>query len=344
MSPRELLNTLYVTLPDAYLHLDNDTVRVEQNGETRLRVPLHHLQGIVVVGHSLVSAGLIHRCAEDGRMLVWLDRGGEFKARLDGPVSGNVLLRLDQFRAFQEPVRALSIARCIVAGKLQNSRTNLLRSARDSEGEKKENLRRAAGAIADLVRRIETASDMDSLRGIEGQAARIYFDAFPHMLHVEDKAFHMSGRSRRPPRDPMNALLSFLYTLLIQDCVSAVEAGGLDPQVGYLHTLRPGRPALGLDIAEEFRSVLVDRLAVTIVNRRQLTSEDFVEQPGGSVWMKDNARKKVIVAYQEKKQEEVTHSLLKQSVPWGLLPYVQARLLARTIRGELASYPPFLYH
>ena len=343
MSTHELLNTLYVTLPDVYLRLDNDTVRVEREQETLLRVPLHHLQGIVVFGHTLVSPGLIHRCAEDGRMLTWLDRFGRFKARVGAPVSGNVLLRMAQFEAHRDPVRCAMLARSFVAGKLQNARSNLLRSARDLEGESSKRLRDAAKRIATGIERLPHEDKIDTLRGIEGAAANAYFDAFSEMIRTDDPAFVFEKRTRRPPLDPINALLSFLYTLLVEDCRTALESVGLDPQVGFLHVLRPGRPALALDLSEEFRAILADRLAVTLINRRQLTADDFTVQPGGAVLMSDDARKRLLTAYQERKQVEVEHPAVRSKVPLGLIPHLQARLLARTVRGELEVYPPYLH-
>ncbi len=342
MSEHTLLNTLYITTPGGYLHLDNDTVRVEKDEQTILRVPLHHLGGVVVFGHTLLSPGLLHRCADDGRQVVWLDFAGRFKARLSGAVSGNVLLRRDQYTVTQDPDRATAVARRVVAGKLQNCRTSVMRSAREAESGEEE-LRVTARVLADLLPKVAEAEDTDTLRGLEGHAARTYFGTFNQMMRVDDARLAFVKRTRRPPRDPINALLSFLYTLLAADCVSAAESVGLDPQMGCLHGLRPGRPALALDLMEELRPALADRLVLTLINRQQVTGNDFEERPGGAVEMSAAARKTVIVAWQERKQEEVHHPVLDQKLPWGLVPHVQARLMARVFRGEMEAYEPFLH-
>lgn len=339
-----ILNTLYVTAEPAYLHLDHDTVRVEQNRELKLQVPLHHLGAVVCFGDVLVSPALLRRCAEDGRSVVYLDRNGQFGARLEGPTSGNVLLRRDQYAASLDEGRALRIGRNMVAAKIQNARQVALRAAREAENEEDgEALARLAKDQAGVVERLPAAADLDTVRGHEGEAARLYFGAFERMLLADREAFRMQGRSRRPPRDRMNALLSFLYTLLLNDCVAAAEGVGLDPQVGFLHTVRPGRPALALDLMEELRAVLADRLALTLVNRRQVTAKDFEERPGGAVRFTDEARKTVVVAYQKRKQDEVQHEAAAQRAPLGLVPHIQARLLARHLRGDMEDYLPFLY-
>jgi CRISPR-associated protein Cas1 len=339
----QLLNTLYVTTPGAYLHLDHDTLRVEVERETQLQVPLLHLSAVVCLGDVLISPALIHRCADDGRSVVLLDRNGRFKARVEGPASGNVLLRREQHAALSDPARTLEIARNCVAGKIQNSRHVLLRAAREApEPADAETLSAAAKAIGTILGQVRIAPTLNEVRGHEGDAARIYFRVFDRMIRVDREQFRLDGRTRRPPIGRLNALLSFLYTLLTADCVSAVEGVGLDPQVGYLHVLRPGRPALALDLVEEFRAAVVDRLVLTLVNRRQLKPDDFIERPGGAMLLTDEGRKTVIVAYQKRKQEEVRHQILDKKVPLGLVPHVQARLLARHLRGDLAHYPPYL--
>jgi CRISPR-associated protein Cas1 len=340
----QLLNTLYVTTPEAYVRLDHDTLRVEVDGEKKLQVPLHHLGAVVCFGDVLISPALLHRCADDGRSVALLDRNGRFKARIEGPVSGNVLLRKAQHESVADPERTLAIARNIVAGKVQNVRQIVLRAARETDDPQDgAPLKDTAQALASTLRSVETAEDLDQLRGFEGEAARRYFDAFSCMVREERTVFQLKGRSRRPPRDPINALLSFLYALLLGDCVAAAEGVGLDPQMGFLHALRPGRPALGLDLMEELRSVIAERLALTLINRRQITPKHFVERPGGAVYLNDEGRKEVIVAYQKRKQEEVQHPVLDQKTPVGLIPHVQARLLARVLRGDMETYLPFLY-
>lgn len=340
----ELQNVLYVMTPGTILHLDHDTVRVALDGETRLRAPLTQLSGIVAIGRVTVTSPLIERCAEDGRSLVWLDRRGRFSARVEGPTRGNVLLRREQHLALSDSERTYRIARQFVAGKVQNSRRILLRAARESAEEfdgivLSEQAERMAVALG----RLEGAGTLDEVRGVEGEAARLYFDVFDLMVRVDREHFALDGRSRRPPRDPMNAVLSFLYALVRAECSSALEGVGLDPQVGYLHALRPGRPSLALDLMEELRAAVADRLALTLVNRRQLTVDHFEEFPGGAVHLNEEGRRLVIMAYQRRKEETLQHRVLRQKLPLGLVPHVQARLLARHLRGDLPDYPPFLY-
>lgn len=339
----QLLNTLYITTLDAYLHLDNDTLRVEVERETKLRVPLHHLSSVVCFGHTGVSAPLMHRLAQDGKALVLLDNNGRFKARLEGAVSGNVLLRQAQFQRVADPAFTLDMARASVAGKIKNSRLVLQRGAREAKAEDEaQTLTCLADDLGAALRAVPTATDLDSLRGTEGAAARQYFSGLNLLVRPDQRAaFAMDGRTRRPPRDRFNALLSFLYSMWMNDCRSALEAAGLDPQVGFLHALRPGRAALALDLMEEFRP-WADRLALTLINRGQLGSDDFAVREGGAVLLEPQARRAVVVAYQERKKDEITHPLLAQSVPLGLVPLVQARLLARAMREDGAPYVPFV--
>ena len=339
----QLLNTLYVTTPESYLHLENDTVRIEVEHETRLRVPLHHVGSLVCFGNVKLSTPLMHRLADDGIGLVLLDANGRFKARLEGPVSGNVLLRQAQHACSAKPAFALGIARCCVAGKIKNARQVLQRGAREAKDPTEAaKLARVADDLAASLRALPTATDLDTLRGVEGEAARQYFSGLNLIIRPEAReAFQMDGRSRRPPRDRVNALLSFLYSMLMNDCRSATEAAGLDPQVGFLHALRPGRAALALDLMEEFRAI-ADRVALTLINRNQINAGDFVEREGGAVLLEGDARKAVVVAWQERKQEEITHPLLEQAIPLGMIPLVQARLLARSLRGEMPEYLPFI--
>ncbi|HVB21700.1 MAG TPA: type I-C CRISPR-associated endonuclease Cas1c [Ktedonobacteraceae bacterium] len=341
---KDILNTLYVTTERAYLHLEHDTIRMEVKSETPLRMPLLHLGSIVCFGDILISPALIHRCAEDGRTIVLLDRNGHFKARIEGPTSGNVLLRQAQHIANSDQERSLSIARNIAAGKVQNCRQVLLRAGRESDNSKEQKLLEAAITThANALRRLEQHTFIDAVRGSEGDAARSYFEVFGTMVREDREAFTPNGRTRRPPLDRMNALLSFLYTLLRNDCVGAIEGVGLDPQVGYLHTLRPGRPALALDLMEELRPILADRLVLSMVNRRQIQRNDFVEREGGAIYLTDKARKDVIMAYQNRKQDEVQHKVIGKKIALGLIPHIQARLLARHLRGDLPDYLPFLY-
>lgn len=338
----QLLNTLYVTTPDSYLRLDNHTLRVQVEREVKLQVPLHHLTAVVCFGHVAVSVPLMHRLADDGIALVLLDGNGRFKARLEGPTAGNVLLRQAQHRRASDIGFGLETARACIAGKLKNGRQSLLRGAREAKNEDdRARLARGAHDLAASLRALPGAEDLDEIRGIEGDAARRYFECLNLLVRSDLRAaFCMDGRTRRPPRDRMNALLSFLYSMWVNDCRSAIEAAGLDPQIGFLHVVRPGRAALALDLLEEFRP-LADRLALTLVNRGQLTAKDFCVREGGAFVLESDARKAVVVAYQERKQEELTHPLLAQPLALGLVPLVQARLLARAVRGETAGYLPF---
>lgn len=338
-----LLNTLYVTLADSYLRLENNTLRVEVEREVRLQVPLHHLNGVVCFGHVGLSVPLMHRLADDGIALILLNANGRFKARLEGAVAGNVLLRQAQHRQAANTRFSLEVARACIAGKIKNARSVLLRGAREAKEPVDETaLSRGGDDLAASLRALPGVADPDALRGVEGDAARKYFACINHLVRVDlREKFALDGRTRRPPRDRMNALLSFLYAMWMNDCRSAVEAAGLDPQIGFLHAVRPGRAALALDLMEEFRP-FADRLALTLVNRGQLDPADFIEREGGAVSLEGDARKAVVVAYQERKQEELTHSLLAQPVPLGLVPLVQARLLARAVRGETEGYIPFI--
>lgn len=330
-----LLNTLYVNTQDSYLRLDNDTLRVLVDEETRLRVPLHHLQAVVCFGRVGVSLPLMHRLADESITLVLLDEDGRFKARLEGATAGNVLLRRAQHSQSSNAAFALDFARACVAGKVRNSRQVLLRGARDARNDADvAALTRGAQDLAATLRALPGAPDLDTLRGLEGEAARQYFERQPALVRFDlRETFAMNGRTRRPPRDRMNALLSFLYAMWMNDCRSALEAVGLDPQVGFLHTLRPGRAALALDLMEEFRP-FADRLALSLVNRGQIRSDDFLIREGGGVSLGAEARKAVVVAFQERKQDPMQHPLLAQSMPLGLIPLVQARLMARAIRAE----------
>jgi len=339
-----LLNTLYVMTAGAYVHLENNTVRIDVEHEKRLQVPLHHLGGLVCFGNIMVSPALMHRLADEGKILVLLDGAGRFKARLEGPVSGNILLRKAQYEQAAESTLTLEIARAVVAGKLRNSRSVILRGARETtDPDETKSLTRTSDDLAASLRATVKASDLDTLRGIEGEAARGYFDALNLFVKPSMRQhFTLNGRTRRPPLDRFNALLSFLYAMLMNDCRSAVEAVGLDPQLGFLHAVRPGRAALALDLQEEFRSILADRLALTLINRGQVTANDFDEREGGAVMLNNAGRRIVVSAWQERKQDEVTHPLTENRMPLALLPFLQARFLARTLRGEMEGYLPFL--
>ncbi len=340
-----LLNTLYITTPEAYLRLEGETVCVMVEKEKRLQVPLHHLGSMVCFGSVMLSPALLGRCMTEGRSIVWLERGGRFQARVEGPVNGNILLRQAQYRAADDPAKTIEIARAFLAGKLRNSRNVLLRGARDGQDESEKTiLVQNARLVAGHLRKLPHAADLDALRGEEGNSARIYFQSMQYLIRSAARGdFAFDTRNRRPPMDPMNALLSFLYAVLLHDCRSALEAVGLDPQLGFLHTVRPGRAALALDLLEEFRSVIADRLALTLVNRGQIQANHFDKRDGGAVLLNDDGRKTVITAYQERKQETLMHPVLDQEVPVGLLPHIQARLLARYLRADAPAYVPYLH-
>lgn len=336
------LNTLYVTTPGSYLRLDQDTVCVEVENQTRLKVPLLHLSSIVTFGESTISSPLMQYCMESGIAVSLHDRNGRFKARVEGPTNGNVLLRLAQYKA--DFAQHISIARNCVAGKIRNSRQVLLRAARDTTDESaKMSLLGAIKTLAYNLRSLPAVENLDVLRGYEGDAAKTYFNAFSYCIRLDMRdAFALNNRSRRPPLDRCNALLSFLYTLLTHDCRAALESVGLDPQYGYLHVPRPGRPSLALDLMEEFRPVFADRLALTLINRQQVKPDDFIIRNGGAVQMNDNARKTLLMAYQDRKKEEIIHPLTQQKISIAMLPYIQARLLARTLRGDISDYTPYI--
>jgi len=338
---KQLLNTLFVQTQGTYLRLDHETIKLEVEGEPAAQIPLQHLGGLAVFGNVLLSPFLLHRCAEDGRNVVWFGRGGKFKARMVGPTTGNVLLRRAQYEALADPETTRGIARNVVAGKLRNARGVVQRAAREAGGDEKPALEEASSGLAADISGLRGARDLDDLRGLEGRGGQTYFDVFQSMIRADPTEYTFNGRNRRPPRDRVNALLSFVYALLTSDCVAGCEGVGLDPQFGYLHALRPGRPSLALDLMEEFRPVLADRLVLSLINRGQLRPKDFEERPGGAVQLNESGRKTVITAYQKRKQEEVSHPVLEGKVPLGLVPHVQARLLARHLRGDAAAYMPF---
>lgn len=341
---KRLLNTLFVTTQGAYLCHEGESVLVKVEKETRLRVPIHMLGGIVCFGQVACSQPLMGLCGERGVLISFLTEHGRFLARVHGPVSGNVLLRREQYRRAERPDAAAVIARAMVLGKVANCRTVLQRATRDhAEKTGREEIEDAARRLGHLLKELEKSLPVDTLRGKEGDAANTYFGVFNHLITAQKEAFFFHARSRRPPLDNMNALLSFLYTLLVHDASAALESVGLDPQVGFLHVERPGRPSLALDLIEEFRPFLADRLALSLVNLRQLQGKDFERTESGAVTMSDAARKELLAAYQKRKQEEIQHPFLDETVSIGLLFHVQALLMARHLRGDLDGYPPFIW-
>jgi len=342
---KKLLNTLYATTEGARLRKEGENIVAEVDGAERGRVPLHMLGAVVVFGATSVSPPLIGALARAGITLVLLDRQGRFEARVEGPVTGNVLLRRAQYQASEQPDE---IVRGIVTAKISNQRVVLQRALRDHGAEMSAQNRATVEAVVDrlerILRRVAFMNEgADAMRGAEGEAANGYFAVFNSLLRSPDPDIRFNGRSRRPPRDPVNALLSFLYTLLTHDCRSAAECVGLDPAVGFLHRDRPGRPSLALDLMEELRPVLADRLALSLINRRQLRSADFETRDGGAVLLSEAGRKTVLTAWQERKKEERRHPFLDEMAPLGLVPYLQAQLLARHLRGDLDGYPPWFW-
>lgn len=338
---KKYLNTLYVTTQNAYLPKEGQSVVVRVEQENKLRLPVHTLDGIVCFGAVSMSPFLMHHCAENDVAVSFLSEYGKFLARVQGPVSGNVLLRREQHRVADAPEASAGIARHMLLGKVANARSVLRRALRD-HGENEE-LKNAELRLSQHLQRLKHDKPIDQLRGHEGEAAASYFAVFPHLITAGDEAFVFAGRNRRPPTDPVNALLSFAYTLLVHDCRSALEGVGLDPCVGFLHADRPGRPSLALDLMEEFRAVLADRLVLSLINRRQVQGKDFSDSAGGAVSMTDAARKMLLTAWQKRKQEEIIHPYLGEKCRIGLLPHLQAQLLARHLRGDLEAYPPFIW-
>ena len=337
---KKLLNTLYVTTQGTYLHQEGETVVAAQNHETILRLPIHTLAGVVCFGQVACSPPLLGLCGERGVHVSFLTERGKFLARVTGPVAGNVLLRREQVRRADNPEATCELARRFVLGKLANSRTVLQRAQRDHGQDP--TITHAVAAIANVIHRVQRVPDIDALRGLEGEAASAYFDVFDGMILAQRDVFSLKTRSRRPPRDPLNALLSFLYTILAHDCEAALEGIGLDPQIGFLHALRPGRPSLALDLMEEFRSILADRVALSLINLNQIMGKGFSTTESGAVMMDAETRKTVLQTWQKKKQETILHPFLNEKIAVGLLPHAQALLLARHLRGDLDAYPPFL--
>ena len=344
---RKLLNTIYVTSEDAWLRKDGANIVVEIDGAERGRAPLHLLDGVVSFGWAGASPALMAACAEAGITLSHLAPNGRFLARVEGPRSGNVLLRRTQYRVADDPARARPIVRAIVAAKSANQRAVVRRALRDygatMPADAVDALETVERRLTDVGRRALIADDVALLRGLEGEAASFYFGVFDRLIRHDDATFRFKGRSRRPPLDRVNALLSFLYSMLGHDCRSALEAHGLDPQVGFLHADRPGRASLAQDLMEELRPVLADRLTLSLINRRQIGPDDFVVEAAGGVRLTDEGRKTVLVAWQERKKDELRHPFLDETMPLGLVAFAQAQLLSRHLRGDLDGYPAFFW-
>ncbi len=341
---KKYLNTLFVTTQGAYLSKEGETVVIKADGMKRLGIPIHTLDGIVCFGNVLCSPFLLGFCAEKDVAVSFLTERGRFLARVAGPVSGNVLLRRQQYRLADDPAFSSKLAVSLLTGKLANCRAVLQRTLRDHGTKVNGNgLNAASVHLRNNLKSLQKTEELDALRGIEGDAAHIYFGVFDHLILAQKDSFAFRERNRRPPRDKVNCLLSFLYTILAHDVRSALESVGLDPAVGFLHRDRPGRPGLALDMMEEFRPFFVDRTVLSLINRGQLQGAGFETLENGAVFMEDETRKTVLVAYQKRKQEEIVHPFIEEKVAIGILPYVQALLLARHLRGDLDGYPPFLW-
>lgn len=341
---RKLQNTLYVTTPAAYLSLDGETIVIQNEDECLGRLPLLNLENIVSFGYRGASPRLMGACAERGIGLCFLTQHGRFLARISGPISGNVLLRTAQYRLADTPDHALSVAKMFLTGKIFNGRWSLERTLRDHAlrvdmERMKIAIEQMKQALVDLVH----ASSIEELMGIEGVAAKAYFSVFEQMILKDPAYFRFDGRNRRPPMDPVNALLSFTYSILGHEITGALESVGLDPAVGFLHALRPGRASLALDLLEELRAPLADRFVLSLINLGTITERDFAQKENGAFHLTDDARKRFLAAWQKRKQEAINHPFLKEKLPWGLVPHVQAMMMSRYIRGDLDAYPPFLW-
>lgn len=341
---KRLLNTLYVTTEGARLRKDGETIAVEVGGRVVKRSPAHLLGQIVLFGETSASPDVMHFAIASGISMAWLGYSGKLMARIEGPQSGNVLLRRAQHRRTADPLAALPVACVIVAAKIANQRAVLRRHLRDygdASGAAAVDL--AQRRLADAARHALAAPNLDVLRGQEGEAGHAYWSVFTHLIRVDDPSFAFSGRNRRPPLDATNAVLSFLYALLALDARAASEAHGLDPQMGFLHRDRPGRMSLALDLMEELRAPLADRVALSLINRRQLSRRDFERQETGAVLLTEDGRRTVLQAYHDRKRVELRHAWLDERMPLGLVPQIQAQLLARHLRGDLDAYPAWVW-
>lgn len=341
---KKLLNTLYITSQDSYLSLDGENVVIFEQSQEIGRVPLHNLEAIVSFGYRGASPALMGGCASRNISLCFLTPQGKFLARVTGSTRGNVVLRKRQYEVSEDLAASLGIARNCILGKVYNSRWILERATRDHSLQVDvEKLKRASGFLQNSLENIEMCMDMAQLRGFEGEAASVYFSVFDQLILQQKKDFRFAGRNKRPPVDNVNALLSFVYTLLTGMVASALETVGLDPYVGFMHTDRPGRVSLALDLIEELRPVLADRFVLTLINRKMVTGKDFSKKEDGAVLLSDKARKNLLIEWQNKKKEVITHPYLGEKVEWGMIPYAQAMLLARYLRGDLDEYPPFFW-
>lgn len=340
---RRLLNTLYVTTPDSYLAREGENILIRIGEETVFRVPVHNIEGIVYFGYPGASPALLGLCAERGITVSFLTEYGKFLARLEGPVSGNVLLRRRQYRMADEENTVSLLANYFIAAKIMNCRSVLQRGRRDHPDKVGSDIERSIALMASSAKKVIAAGNLDEIRGLEGDAAQRYFSEIDNLILDQKADFFMVSRSRRPPLDRFNALLSLFYTLLAHESRSALESVGLDTAVGFLHRDRPGRPSLALDLMEELRPYMADRFVLSLINRKQISKNDFVENENGAVYVTQDIRKALLTAWQKRKQEEIIHPYLGEKIPLGLLPYTQALLLARFLRGDLDAYPAFIW-
>lgn len=341
---KKLLNVLYVTSPDTYLSLDGENVVVLKDGSEAMRLPLHNLEGIVAFGYTGASPALMGACAKQHVDLCFMSSSGRFRARVTGPVEGNVLLRKEQYRRSDSEDASARIARNMICGKLLNARQVIERSKRDHAPRlDTAELEAVSAILKESAQDAQAETGLDSLRGIEGKGASAYFGVFNQLILRQEQDFVFENRNRRPPTDPVNALLSFAYTLLANEAGAALQAVGLDPYVGFLHRDRPGRASLALDLMEELRPVMADRFVLSLINRTELTLKDFTVQENGAVLLSDAGRKTFLSAWQARKQVAVTHPFTGEKMSWGLIPHMQAMLLARHLRGDLDAYPPYLW-
>jgi len=340
---RKLLNTLYVTTPESYLTKDGENLVIKLNDTETFRIPIHNLEGIVCFGYMGASPGLMGMCAEKNVGLSFVSPNGRFIGRFQGKVTGNVLLRRKQYRISDSDESSAMLARIFIMGKIANCRNVLQRAIRDHSSEiNRVAIEESSAILQTKLKSINRAKTLDQLRGYEGEAALAYFAAFDHLILCQKENFYFHDRNRRPPLDNVNAMLSFVYVLLMHDIQSALETVGLDPFVGFLHRDRPGRASLALDLMEEFRPYLADRLVLSLINRKQVSAGGFIKNDAGGVLMTDDTRKEIITAWQKRKQENILHPFLLEDIPVGLLPYAQALLFARHLRGDLDNYPVFV--
>lgn len=341
---RRLLNTLYITNPKTYLRLDGETVEILLEDKITGKIPLHNLEAIVTSGFTGVSPALMAKCCKHGIELSFITQTNHFLSRVSGETRGNVILRREQFRIADDKNKSLKFSKSFIIGKIFNSRWVVERMLRDYPLRvNADEMGQVSGILQNYLKQVPDADNIDMLRGLEGKAAEFYFSVFDEMILQQKDDFQFKGRNRRPPRDAVNAMLSLAYILLSSSCQSALEMVGLDPYVGFMHTDRPGRPSLALDLVEELRSVFADRFVIKMINKRIITIKDFDVEESGAVRFKDEAKKRFLTEWQKRKMETIVHPFLNEKIEWGVVPYCQALLLARTIRGDLDGYPPFMW-